>query len=81
MVRNFNDCLFCELHQFTLINLVKRKSLLLCTLVHIAGCPTPNALLCIVGWPTVNSPLCIARCPTLKALLYISVPYFEPGSV
>ena len=63
-VRNSNDCLFCELHQFTLINLVKRQPLLPCTLVRIAGCPTPNALLRIAG------------CPTPKSLLRISVPYF-----
>ena len=55
MVRTSNDCLFCELHQFTIINLVNRQSLLQCTLVRIVGCPTLNALVCIVGCPTPNA--------------------------
>ena len=55
MVRTSNDCLFCELHQFTIINLVNRQSLLQCTLVRIVGCPTLNALVCIVGCPTLNA--------------------------
>ena len=45
--------------QFTLINLVNRQSLLQCTLVCIAGCPTLNALLCIVDFPTPNVQLVI----------------------
>ena len=75
------------MHQFMLMNLVKRQSLLPCTLVcisgcpssnavlRIAGCPTPNALLRIVWCPTLNALLRIARCPTPNALLRISVPY------
>ena len=85
-VRNSNDCLFCELHKFMLINLAKCQSLLPCTLVRIAGCPTPNALLRITECPTPKALLRIAGCPTLKALLRISVPasyryYTEPGSI
>ena len=73
--RNSKDCLFCELHQFTLINLVKRQSLLPCTLVRIAGSSTPNTLLHIAGCPTPNALLFIAACPTPKVLLRISVSY------
>ena len=62
--RNSSDWLFCELHQFTLINLVKPQILLPCTLVRIAVCPTRNFL------------LRIAKCRTPKALLRISVSYF-----
>ena len=39
-----------------------------CTLVRIAGCPTPNALLRIAGCPTPNALLRIAVCPTPNAL-------------
>ena len=40
-----------------------------------AGCPTPNALLRIAGYPTPNSLVCIAGYSSPNALLCISVPY------
>ena len=56
------------------MNLVKPWSLLPCTQVHIAGCPTPNALLCIAGYRTPNALLRIAECPTpnVEPILHIN---------
>ena len=71
-VKNSNHCSFCQLHQFTLLNLAKQQSLLPCTLVRIAGCPAPSALLHMAGCPTLNALLHIDGSPALNALLHIA---------